>query len=134
MGGTDILYKEESYKIIGACMKVHRELGSGFLEAVYEEALRKEFDNFGIPFDCQVKLNIFYDGEQLNKFYRADFICYDKIILEVKSVTQIPNSFYAQLKNYLAATKMELGMLINFGLPSLHYKRIINTNNSRNSD
>lgn len=134
MDEPKILYREESYKIIGACMKVHRELGSGFLEAVYEEALRKEFDNLGIPFDCQVKLNIFYEGEQLNKFYRADFICYDKIILEVKSVSQMPNTFYAQLKNYLAATKMELGMLINFGLPSLHYKRIINTNNSRNSD
>lgn len=129
-----ILYKEESYKIIGACMKVHPELGSGFLEAVYEEALRKEFDKLRIPFDCQVKLNIFYNGEQMNKFYRADFICYDKIILEVKSVTQMPNAFYAQLKNYLTATKMELGMLINFGLPSLHYKRIINTNNSWNSD
>lgn len=127
---TKILYKEESYKIIGACMKVHRELGSGFLEAVYEEALKKEFDYSDIPFDSQVKLNIFYDGEQLNKYYRADFICYNKIILEVKSVTQIPISFYAQLKNYLAATKMELGMLINFGLPSLDYKRIINTNNS----
>ncbi|MGM5469159.1 GxxExxY protein [Flavobacteriaceae bacterium LMO-SS05] len=129
MGETKILYKEESYKIIGACMKVNRELGSGFLEAVYEEALKKEFDNSSIPFDCQVKLNIFYDGEQMDKFYRADFICYNKIILEVKSVTQIPNSFYAQLKNYLAATKMELGMLINFGQPSLTYKRIINTNN-----
>lgn len=127
---TKILYKEESYKIIGACMKVHRELSSGFLEAVYEEALKKEFDYSDIPFDSQVKLNIFYDGEQLNKYYRADFICYNKIILEVKSVTQIPISFYAQLKNYLAATKMELGMLINFGLPSLDYKRIINTNNS----
>jgi GxxExxY protein len=126
---TKILYKEESYKIIGACMKVHRELGAGFLEAVYEEALKREFLNSEIPFKSQVKLNVFYEGKQLKKFYIADFICYDKIILEIKSVDQVPNAFYAQIKNYLTATKLELGMLINFGQPSLTYKRIINTNN-----
>src|SRR5690606_474380 len=133
MGETTILYKEESYKIIGACMKVHRELGSGFLEAVYEEALKKEFMNSKIPFESQVKLNVFYDGDQLDKYYKADFICYDKIVLELKSVSQIPIIFYAQLKNYLAATNKELGMLINFGQPSLNYKRIINTKNSCSS-
>jgi GxxExxY protein len=125
---TKILYKEESYKIIGACMKVHRELGAGFLEAVYEEALKREFLNSEIPFKSQVKLNVFYEGKQLKKFYIADFICYDKIILEIKSVDQVPNAFYAQIKNYLTATKLELGMLINFGQPSLTYKRIINSN------
>jgi GxxExxY protein len=126
---TKILYKEESYKIIGACMKVHRELGAGFLEAVYEEALKREILNSEIPFKSQVKLNFFYEGKQLKKFYIADFICYDKIILEIKPVDQVPNAFYAQIKNYLTATKLELGMLINFGQPSLTYKRIINTNN-----
>ena len=127
MRETTILYKEESYKIIGACMKVHSELGSGFLEAVYEEALKREFMNSNIPFECQVKLNIFYNGEQLDKYYRADFICYDKIVLEIKSVGQTPNIFYTQLKNYLAATNKELGMLVNFGQSSLNYKRVINT-------
>jgi GxxExxY protein len=124
---TEILYKEESYKIIGACMKVHRELGSGFLEAVYDEALIKEFTNSNIPFKSQVKLNVFYEGQQLKKYYIADFICYDKIILEIKSVSQMPIVFFSQLKNYLTATKIELGMLINFGQPSLVYKRILNT-------
>ena len=128
---TEILYKEESYKIIGACMKVHRELGSGFLEAVYDEALKKEFMKSEIPFKSQVKLKVFYEGEQLKKYYIADFICYDKIILEIKSINQVPVVFYAQIKNYLTATKMELGMLINFGQSSLTYKRIINSNNLR---
>ncbi len=131
MAETKILYKEESYKIIGACMKVHRELGAGFLEAVYEEALKRELLNSEIPFESQVKLKVFYEGKQLKKFYIADFICYDKIILEIKSVDQVPNAFYAQIKNYLTATKLELGMLINFGQPSLTYKRIINSNDLR---
>ncbi len=126
---TNILYKDESYKIIGACMKVHRELGAGFLESIYEEALKKEFFNSGIPFNNQVKLNVYYNGEKLNKFYKADFICYDKIILEIKSVSQVPNVFYSQIKNYLTATKKELGMLVNFGQSSLTYKRIINSKN-----
>jgi GxxExxY protein len=132
MDDGKILYKEESYKIIGACMKVHRELGSGFLEAVYEEALKKEFVKFGVPFKCQVKLNVFYEGKKLDKYYRADFVCYDKIIVEIKSVSQVPLVFYAQTKNYLAATKKELGILINFGQPSLNYKRIVNSKNSEN--
>lgn len=129
-----IVYKEESFKIIGACMKVHRSLGAGFLEAVYEEALEKEFQIQKIPFKKQVKLELYYDNQKLKKQYRADFLCYDTIILEIKAVSQIPIAFNAQLKNYLKCTKMELGMLINFGTPSLTYKRIINMNNSKNSD
>ncbi|WP_245760411.1 GxxExxY protein [Salegentibacter flavus] len=127
------MFKEESYQIIGACMKVHRALGPGFLEAVYEEALEKEFMKSSIPFKRQEKLEIYYDNEKMNKYYRADFICFDKIILEIKAVSYVPVLFYSQLKNYLTATKKELGMLINFGQPSLTYtyKRIINTQNSR---
>lgn len=124
-----ILYKEESFKIIGACMKVHRSLGAGFLEAVYEEALMKEFLIQNIPFKRQLKLELYYDNQKLNKYYRADFVCYDSIILEIKEVTHIPDIFYAQLKNYLKCTQMELGMLINFGMTSLTYKRIINLKN-----
>ncbi|UFH35740.1 GxxExxY protein [Flavobacterium acetivorans] len=128
MDVTDkILYKEESFKIIGACMKVHRSLGAGFLEAVYEEALEKEFQVQEIPFKKQVKLELYYDNQKLNKHYRADFICYDAIVLEIKAVSHIPDVFYAQLKNYLKCTKMELGMLVNFGTTSLIYKRIINS-------
>jgi GxxExxY protein len=123
---TKILYKEESFKIIGACMKVHRSLGAGFLEAVYEEALEKEFLIQNIPFKRQFKLELYYENEKLKKQYRADFGCYNTIILEIKAVSHIPDVFYAQLKNYLKCTKMELGMLINFGMSSLIYKRIVN--------
>ena len=125
-----ILFKEESYKIIGACMKVHRTLGPGFLEAVYEEALEKEFQNQKIQFKKQVKLELYYENQKLKKQYRADFVCYDSIILEIKAVKLIPIVFYAQLKNYLKCTNTELGMLINFGTSSLTYKRILNSKNS----
>ena len=125
-----IVFKEESFKIIGACMKVHRSLGAGFLEAVYEEAMENEFQIQKIPFKKQVKLELYYDNQKLKKHYRADFVCYDSIILEIKAVKQMPVAFNAQLKNYLKCTKMELGMLINFGTPSLTYKRILNSRNS----
>jgi GxxExxY protein len=131
MDATDkILYKEESYAIVGACMKVHRSLGIGFLEAVYEEALEREFQTLKIPFKRQVKLDLYYDNQKLKKQYRADFVCYDTIIVEIKAVSQIPVAFYAQLTNYLKCTKMELGMLINFGTSSLTYKRTVNLKNS----
>lgn len=107
-------------------MKVHNELGTGFLEAVYEEVLEKEFQNQKVSYQKQVKLDLYYQGQKLNKTYRADFICYDKIILELKVVQNIPLAFYKQLRNYLKATNLELGMLINFGESSLTYKRILN--------
>ena len=124
---SKIIYKDESYAIIGACMKVHRALGPGFLEAVYEEVIEKEFIVQNIPYKRQVKLDLYYEGVQLKKYYRADFVCYDSIIVELKAVTQIPSVFYAQLQNYLKCTNMELGMLINFGTSSLTYKRIVNS-------
>jgi GxxExxY protein len=127
---SKILFKDESYAIIGACMKVHRALGPGFLEAVYEEVVEKEFIVQNIPYKRQVQLNLYYEGVQLKKQYRADFVCYDSIIVEMKAVTQIHSVFYEQLQNYLKCTNMELGMLINFGTPSLTYKRILNPNNS----
>ncbi|MBK0371256.1 GxxExxY protein [Flavobacterium agrisoli] len=98
--GAEIFYKEESYKIIGACMKVHRTLGAGFLEAVYEEAVEKEFAVQNIPYKRQVNLELFYGEQKLKKHYRADFICYDAIILELKAINYIPEPLYAQLKNY----------------------------------
>jgi len=127
---SKILFKDESYAIVGACMKVHRALGPGFLEAVYEEVVEKEFIVQNIPYKRQVQLNLYYEGVQLKKRFRADFVCYDSIIVELKAVAQIPSVFYAQLQNYLKCTNMELGMLINFGTPSLTYKRILNPNNS----
>jgi GxxExxY protein len=121
-----ILYKDESYKIIGCCMNVHGELGAGFLEAVYEEALEKEFQSQQVPYKKQVKLDLYYQGQKLNKTYRADFICYENIILEIKVVQNTPIAFYKQLRNYLKATNLELGLLINFGSSSLTYKRVLN--------
>jgi GxxExxY protein len=128
-----ILYKEESFRIIGACMKVHRTLGASFLEAVYEEALEKEFRDQKIPFERQVKLDVYYDDVKLKKQYRADFVCYDSIIIEIKAVVQMPTVFYSQLQNYLKCTRKELGMIINFGTSSLTCKRIINLKSSNNS-
>ena len=124
---SKIIYKDESYAIVGACMKVHRALGPGFLEAVYEEVVEKEFIVQNIPYKRQVKLDLYYEGVQLKKHYRVDFVCYDSIIVELKAVTQIPSVFYMQLQNYLKCTNMELGMLINFGTSSLTYKRIVNS-------
>ncbi len=96
------------------------------MEAVYEEALEREFQIQEIPFKRQVKLSLYYDKQLLKKQYRADFVCYDTIIIEIKAVTQIPTAFYAQLQNYLKCTNIKLGMLINFGTSSLTYKRMIN--------
>jgi GxxExxY protein len=124
---SDILYKEESYKIVGACMKVHRTLGAGFLEAVYQIALEKELTSQNISFSSQVKLPVFYEGESLGKYYVADFICYDKIVVEIKSATFISDPQEKQLINYLKATGKELGILVNFGAKSLQYKRVINS-------
>ena len=121
-----ILYKKESFALLGACKKVHRPLGAGFLEAVYEEALEREFINQKIAFKRQVKLDLYYEGQKLKKQYRADFICHDTIKVEIKAVSQIFVAFYAQLQNYLKCTNMELGILVNFGTSSLTYKRIIN--------
>lgn len=123
---TDILYKEESFKITGACMKVHSELGPGFLEAVYQEALEREFIKQHIPFQRFPKLTIFFDGEKLNKYYVADFLCFDCIVLELKASQFLSSSYFDQLQNSLKASRHKLGMLINFGTPSLFYKRIIN--------
>lgn len=123
---ADIVYKEESYKIIGACFAVHNALGDGFLEAVYQEALEKEFIKQDIPYRKEVNLALYYNGIKLNKTYRADFICYDKIIIELKAVRMMPKAFYRQIKNYLKATNYRLGLLVNFGESSLAYKRILN--------
>jgi len=121
-----ILFKDESYKIIGICMNVHSSLGTGFLEAVYSEVLEREFKSNNIPFEKERKLEIFFNGEKLNKTYRADFLCFDEIIIEIKSVSFLHDNFSKQLQNYLKATNKKLGILINFGERSLTYKRIIN--------
>ena len=119
-----LLFKEESYKIIGTAMEVHRVLGCGFIEPVYQEALEKEFVLNNIPYEREKELTIDYKGSLLTKTFRADFICYDKIILELKAVSQFTEEHYAQIYSYLKASNMKLGILINFGKTNLEYFRI----------
>ena len=120
-----LLYKEETYKIVGACMDVHRELGCGFLEAVYQEALAIEFANRNIPFEQEKLLRISYKGQLLQKEYKADFVCFNSIIIELKALGKLAPEHYAQTLNYLKITGYKLGLIINFGTTSLQYKRVI---------
>lgn len=108
-------------------MKVHQTLGNGFLESVYQEALEKELSREEIPFVRQKRLNIYYGEEKLDKYFIADFVCYDKVILEIKAVSYVGKNLTQQVVNYLKSTKMEVGLLINFGEKSLSWKRFINT-------
>ena len=110
-----LIYPNESYAIRGAAMRVYNILGSGFLEAVYQEALEIELDKRHIPYEREKELEICYDGIKLGKKYVADFVCYGKIILELKAVKELDDSHRSQLYNYLKATGFKLGFLINFG-------------------
>jgi len=122
-----ILYKDESYKIIGACFEVYKEKGNGFLEAVYQECLAIEFAEQAIPFVEQSRLKLDYKGRALRQFYEADFLCYDEIIVEIKAVKCLTDEHRAQLINYLKATGKQLGLLINFGhYPKIEQERYIN--------
>jgi GxxExxY protein len=119
MGGemAELLYKEEAYAIVGAAMEVYNELGHGFLEAVYQEALALELTTRGIPFVQQTPVTISYKGQPLRQHYVPDFIAYGKIILELKAIQKLGPNEEAQLLNYLKATGLRLGVLLNFGHP-----------------
>jgi len=121
-----LLYEEETRRIINACMTVHQELGNGFLEAVYQEALELEFKEQGIPYERESKVRIFYKGHCLNKEYFADFICYGRIIVELKCVSRLVNANKAQVLNYLHGTNLEVGLLVNFAEASLKWERLTN--------
>ena len=125
----DLLYEEDTYLIIGAAIAVHQELGNGFLEAVYQEALEKEFQIRKIPYKHEVPLTIYYKNEPLNKIYLADFICFEKIIIELKALPAITSDHQAQILNYLKASRLKLGLILNFGKQSLEHKRIIKEKN-----
>ena len=112
---VEIILKDESYQVMGACFEVYNEKGCGFLEGVYQECLEIEFELRGIPFVPSAKLPLSYKGRALKKLYRPDFVCYDKIILEIKAVSEIANEHRAQVHNYLKATGFRLGHLVNFG-------------------
>ncbi len=124
---AELMLKEEAYKIIGAAMEVYNTLGHGFLEAVFQESLELEFAARGISFQAQREISISYKGKTLRKVYVADFLVFDQIIVEIKSISKLTKIEEAQLMHYLKATGCKLGLLINFGHPEfLESKRLVN--------
>ncbi len=122
----NIIHKLESFEIMGACFEVYKEKGSGFLESVYQECLEIEFDERKIAFKVQPELSLTYKGRPLKSKFKPDFICHDKIVVELKAVTALTDEHRAQVHNYLRATGMKLGLLVNFGhYPKLEYERIV---------
>ena len=120
-----LLYAEESYKINGAIFEVHKELGPGLLEKVYQEALEKELKLQGIPFEREKCFTIMYKGEALEQKYNADFVIYDKIVVELKAVDELLPVHTAQVINYLAITGYQLGLLVNFNAEKVKPERIV---------
>jgi GxxExxY protein len=129
---TAIIYKNESYTIIGACFEVYNDKGCGFLEPVYQECLGIEFEHQRIPSIPKPSLALSYRGRLLNQTYAPDYVCFEKIIVELKAASSLTDEHRAQLLNYLHATGFELGLLVNFGhYPKLEYERIARTQPTR---
>ena len=121
-----IVYKDEAYKILGAAFKVYNSLGHGFLEAVYQEALEVEFQKQCVPYEREKEMKIYYDGVELKQTYKADFVCFGKIIVELKAVSTLDDAHRSQVYKYLHATGFKLGLLLNFGFADeLEYERIV---------
>ncbi len=128
----NIIYPDESYAIIGACFEVYNTMGCGFLEAVYHECLGIEFENRNIPSVSKPRLSLDYNGQTLQAYYEADYVCYSKIVVELKAAKRLTDENRAQLLNYLHATSFKLGILVDFGHhPKLEYERIALTQESR---
>jgi GxxExxY protein len=128
MSETRFLCKQQTYEIIGACFEVYNEKGCGFLEPVYQECLELELASREMPFKSQVELALDYKGRRLKQTYKPDFICFGKVILEIKAVSTVVDEHRAQLINYLHATGLEVGLLVNFGHhPRMEYERLVNT-------
>ena len=123
---AEIFYREESYKIIGACFEVYKQKGCGFTEPVYQECLAIEFGLQGVPFVSQPIVEMDYKGVKLVQHFRPDFVCYEKIVIELKALSKLVNEHRSQTLNYLNANKFRLALLINFGHhPKLEYERIV---------
>jgi GxxExxY protein len=122
---TEIIYKDESFKIIGLCMEVHNNLGKGFLEIVYKDALEYEFRKNNIQFEREKEYDVNYKDIILSHKFYADFVVFDKIILEVKGMAGIADEHIAQTLNYLKVSGCKLGLIVNFGEISLQYKRVV---------
>ena len=123
---AELIYKDESYAILGACFTVYRDKGCGFLEAIYHECLEIELEFQRIPFLSKPPQTLQYRGRTLVQTFSPDFICYDKIIVEIKAVSELVDEHRAQLLNYLSATSCKLGLLVNFGhYPRLEYERLL---------
>ncbi|HKS37328.1 MAG TPA: GxxExxY protein [Verrucomicrobiae bacterium] len=124
----ELIYKDECYAIVGACFSVYKDKGCGFLEPVYQECMEIELAHLNIPFVPKPRLELSYRGRRLAKGYEPDFVCYGKIILELKAVERLTDEHRAQVLNYLNATGFKLGLLVNFGHhPQLEWERIVNT-------
>jgi len=123
----ELLLKDEVYVAIGRCMEVHRQLGHGFLENVYKDALCVEFMLEEVPFEREVRYEIDYKGHTLKHFYYADFLLFGKIILEIKAAAMLVEEHYAQTINYLRVSDNQVGLLVNFGRKSLEFKRGVYT-------
>jgi len=121
----NIIYKSESYKIIGVCFEVHNQLGAGFLEIVYKDAIEYEFRKAGIPYEREKEYVVNYKSTELPHKFFADFVVFDKIILEVKGISSLPEEFTARCINYLKVSENRLALLVNFGELKLNYKRIV---------
>ncbi len=121
----ELIYKEEVFKIVGCCMEVHRVLGKGHDEVIYKDALQFELSQAGIAFEREKEFKVAYKTIILPHNYRADFVIMDKIIFEAKAVEALTDAHVKQVLNYLAASKLELGLLVNFGAGSLEWKRVV---------
>ncbi len=131
---SNLIFKDESYKIIGACFEVYNQMGCGFLEAVYQECLSMEFSEQNIPFREQPPVHLIYKGKSLKQGYVPDFLCFDNIIIEIKAVRNLADEHRAQTINYLKATDRKLALLVNFGHnKKLEYERFVNDPDSCHS-
>lgn len=121
----ELIFKDEVYAIVGAAFEVHKEMGRGFLEPVYQDALAVEFQSRGIPFEKECWMSVRYKQRELKRRYRADFVCYQKIVVELKALERLSGNEQARIINYLKASDTRVAVLLNFGRPSLEWRRFV---------